>query len=358
MAHPDECLIRDADLRAELEKARNSIAFGATVSFLAHSQLKRDKAAAEAAVREAELALMPRAQRRRAVTRDAIESAPPSATDIRHLHTVLAVCGLPYSRQPLAVREFERRQGNMALDISAGFLRTPNGEKKAQPLPFGPKARLILMHICSEAVRQKSAKIEIAETFTAFVRELGFDDSGGPRGSLTAFREQLNALAACSMRVSVWNGQTVKTKKIDPIEEFDLWLSADHRQRSLWPSTLTFSTQMFESLQRHALPVNVRAVRAFAGSARKLDLYFWLGYRLHNIEQPLHISWKALASQFGTSVADEWKFRQLFKRELADIIDVFPRLPATLGDQGLVLQPAGPDVLALPVPRPTRKVRD
>jgi len=28
----------------------------------------------------------------------------------------------------------------MAPDISAGYLRTPTGEKVAQPLPFGPKA--------------------------------------------------------------------------------------------------------------------------------------------------------------------------------------------------------------------------
>jgi len=129
------------------------------------------------------------------------------------------------------------------------------------------------------------------------------------------------------MRVSAWTGEAVRTKKIDPIEEFDSWLSADHRQRSLWPSTVTFSTPMFESLQRYALPVNIKAVRAFSGSTRKLDIYFWLVYQIRNIEDPLHISWKALGEQFGVGFGHERKFRELFKKELGDISEVFPNLP-------------------------------
>jgi hypothetical protein len=351
-----DALIHDEDLRTQLADARKKGFMWQTMArVLVNTQERRDKERAEAAAHAARLAALPREKRRRAIIRGVFENAAPSPADVRHMHSVLAVCGLPHSREPIEVREFERKQGNMALDISAGYLRTPTGEKIAQPLPFGPKARLILMHLCSEAIRQKSAKIEIAETFTAFVREMGYDDAGGPRGSLTAFREQLNALAACSMRISAWTGEGVRTRKIDPIEEFDLWLSADHRQRSLWPSTLTFSAPMFESLQRHALPVNIKAVRAFAGSARKLDIYFWLGYRMHNIDDPLHISWKALGEQFGTGFGRERKFREKFKSELADITEVFPKLPVKLSEKGLILHPAGPEVLALPTPKPARK---
>ena len=49
------------------------------------------------------------------------------------------------------LRDFERKQGNMAIDVQAGFLRDGQGNKILQPLPFGPKVRLILMHLCSEA---------------------------------------------------------------------------------------------------------------------------------------------------------------------------------------------------------------
>ena len=134
----------------------------------------------------------------------ASKHSPPALTIFGISTGVLAICGLPYKRLPIEVREFERRQGNMALDVSAGSLRNDRGVNIPQPLPFGPKARLVLMHLCSQAVYNKSPTIDLNETFTAFVRELGFNDSGGPRGALTAFKHQLNALAACTMKVSVW----------------------------------------------------------------------------------------------------------------------------------------------------------
>ena len=75
----------------------------------------------------------------------------------------------------------------------------------AQPLPFGPKSRLLLMHLCSESIRQKSATIEIADSLTGFIRDMGFAVTGGKRGTLHAFKEQINALAACKLARSHWN---------------------------------------------------------------------------------------------------------------------------------------------------------
>jgi Plasmid encoded RepA protein len=355
MVHPDEHKIRDSDLLEELEKLRGTALFTTLISHFVARQEKRDADREKAEARKAELASMGREKARRAIVREVFENAPPSIADVRHIHSVLAICGLPYERQAMDVRRFVRQQGKMSLAIYAQDLPDTEGRLIPQPLPWGPKARLIMMHLCSEAVRQKTATIEIADTFTAFVREMGFSDSGGARGPLTAFRQQLNSLAACTMRLTAWNDTSVKSKSFSPIEEFSLWLSDNPAQRSLWPSTVTFSPTMYESLQQHALPVNVRAVRAFAGSARKLDLYFWLGYRLHNIERPLHISWSALGDQFGVGFERERKFRELFAREVGHIAEVFPKLPVKLTEQGLTLQPAGPDVLALPVRKPTKK---
>ncbi|MFO0518660.1 MAG: hypothetical protein ACK5ZW_16380 [Betaproteobacteria bacterium] len=37
------------------------------------------------------------------------------------------------------------------------------------------------------------------------------------------------------------------------------------------------------------------------------------------------------------------------------VLEVFPKLPLQLTEQGLVLHPIDPEALALPEPRPTRK---
>lgn len=354
MTTPNLSLIRDPDLRKELDRhrQRNLLPkmFELEVTILVEEQQKRDAAAV---TRHAELATMPREKRRRALTLDHFLDEAPTAGDIRHLHSVLAICGLPYDRLPIEVRDFRRVQGNMGIMVQAGATLTPQGEWVDQPVPFGPKARLILMHLCSEAIRQKSPTIEIAETFTAFVREMGFSDSGGKKGPLTAFREQLNALASCSIRISSTELNKMKSKQFFPIEDMDVWLSSDARQKSLWPSTVTFSSVMYESLQRHALPVNGRVVKALQGSSRKLDIYFWLGWRLHNINEPLMISWDAIAEQFGRGFTRQRAFKAKFNEEIAHIKEVLPKLPMKLTDNGLVLQPADPDVLALP---PLRKV--
>jgi hypothetical protein len=357
MERPDESLIKDADLRRELERHRHRTGgangmFHLEVRILIEKQEERD---AERAKRAAELADMPREKRRRLIVREVFENAPPTPADLRHIHSVLAICGLPYDRQPIEQRDYFRQQGNMSIEVMAGHHRSENGEKILHPLPFGPKARLILMHLCSEAIRQKSPTIEIADTFTAFVRDMGFADNGGRGGALTAFREQLNALANCSIRITSHAADRVKSKQFFPIEEMDVWLSRDPSQPSLWPSTVTFSPTMFESLQKHALPVNARAVKAFAGSARKLDLYFWLGWRMNNIETPLHISWKAIAEQFGQGFKRERDFRAAFKEEIDHLKEVFAKLPIKLTTEGLTLHPVTPDVLALPVPKSTKK---
>lgn len=330
--------IRDADLMAELEAARGKPGFEFARKSIELRQADRDH-----------LATLAPAQRRRLLARRDFENQPANLDDLRHIHSVLAIAGLPYKRLPIEVREFERRQGNMALDVSAGSLRDDQGNNVPQPLPFGPKARLILMHLCSQAIYTKSPTIDLNETFTGFVRELGFDDSGGPRGSLTAFKHQLNALAACTMKLSVWQpGVGVRTERITPIKSFDLWLSGNGSQRSLWPSSLTFSLDFYESLKLHALPVNVRAIRTFASSARTLDAYYWLGYRVTRLKTKTAISWDALAQQFGDGYARQRDFRASFARDIAEIKDLFPGLPVAVTENGLVLHPAGPDALALP----------
>lgn len=339
--HAPHSAIHDEDLLAELETARGRPGFNFIEMSLLTRQRERDR-----------LAVMSPSQRRRAVTRTSFETQPANLDDLRHIHSVLAICGLPYKRLPIDVREFERRQGNMALDVSAGSLRNDRGVNIPQPLPFGPKARLVLMHLCSQAVYNKSPTIDLNETFTAFVRELGFNDSGGPRGALTAFKHQLNALAACTMKVSVWQpGVGVRTERITPIKSFELWLSDNMHQRALWPSSLTFSTDFYESLRAHALPLNIRAIRAFAGSARTLDAYYWLGYRMTRLKAQTLISWDALAEQFGDGYARQRDFKASFIRDIADIKELFPKLPVTTTERGLVLKPASLEALALPAPR-------
>jgi hypothetical protein len=337
--------IRDADLVAELEAQRGTTGFEFKRMALAMKQAERDRVAG-----------MTQGARRRLTARQALEAAPSDMDDLRHIHSVLAMCGLPYTRQGVDVREYERRQGRMSLVVEAGKLRNPStGEREAQPLPFGPKARLLLMHLCSEAIRQKSATIEIADSLTGFIRDMGFPVTGGKKGTINAFKEQINALAACKLSVGMWDGARAIEYQGTPFSRIDVWLPTSPDQLMLWPSMLTFSMDFYTTLSKHALPIRADAVRAFAGSARKLDMYFWFNYRLHSLKAPTTLSWNALATQFGGDFARARAFRAQFADDMAHLKDVFPKLPVRLSEEGLIIQPAGPDVLALPVKSIARK---
>lgn len=350
-----EALVKDADLRAALAAYDRGERVGkpgwrsAYVAQLAHEQQERDALAQTRAA-------LPRVQRKRALARDTVETAAGSDRDnLNHIHSVLAICGLPYTKQPLEVREYERRQGRMSLVIEAGKLMTSEGKWERQPLPYGSRARLLMMHLCSEAIRQKSPTIEIADSLSAFIRDMGFDVTGGKTGSLTYFKQQVNALAACRLQIGVWGSGGAATLETKPFSKMEVWLPENPDQKMLWPSTITFSRDFYDDLTQRALPVNKHIVRAFANSARKLDILFWLSYRLKNLDEPLAISWDSLKNQFGAGFGRARDFRQAFTEEVAAIKEVLPKVPLQVSAEGLRLLPTNTAVLAIPVKTSPRK---
>jgi hypothetical protein len=348
MNRPDESAIRDPDLRESVEKARGTLTYTATVAFYTSIQAERDKAAQAAAARSSELAAMPRDTRRRSVIREVIENEGPAPENLRFMHSVLAICGLPYRQLPPGTFEYERKQGRMGLVVTAGKLRTPDGDRVQQPVPFGPKARLLLGHLTTQAILTKSPDIEIADTLTEFLRDLGYPATGGNNGTLRAFKTQLNALFACQMEISSWDGIKATTIKAEPFDKVEVFFSNNPQQRSLWASKISFSDRMFTGLMKHAIPMDVRALRAFQGSARKLDLLYWIGYRLHSIRAPLTVSFQALRSQFGDGFERDRDFKAQFAKDVAHVKEVFPKIPLKLTETGLMLEAADPAVLALP----------
>ena len=92
------------------------------------------------------------------------------ADDPLYTHSVLAQTYFPTTKQPDSVRQWQRKQGHAHLKVDAGQAWHPGRQEFVDmPLPYGPKARLILMHLNSEAVRQRSHVIEVDRSMTAFV---------------------------------------------------------------------------------------------------------------------------------------------------------------------------------------------
>lgn len=287
----------------------------------------------------------------------------PLAQDVdpAFTHAVLAQVGLP--RSPTDVRTFERHNGTASILLEAGSLF--DGSKfVAQPLPSGTRPRLVLVHVCTEAVRTRKRQIEIGHSVREFLRKLGIDAGGK---SMAYFRREMCALAACRMTIGVPAEDGAETIDAKPISKFKAWVSADERQTAMWPGTLELSPAFFESVLAHAVPLNPHAIAELQNSALALDIYTWTAHRLCRIRSNagVRLSWGNLHEQFGANeYADLKDFRKRFLGGMKRALAVYPEARIETVRGGLRLLPSPPPikkvavVVALPspaLPKPAAK---
>jgi len=274
--------------------------------------------------------------------------------DIAYQHTILCQTSLPATKPPEGMLRWEKRQGRATLLVQAGEVLDPKtGNFTQLALPYGPKARLLLMHLNSEAVRSQSPVIPVEDSMTAFFRRL----MGGPLDGrqIRMLKTQLSALAAAIFRMGITNGDHALQVDTKVVGTFDLWFDKDASQRVLWQSTLKLSGDYFDSLTRFAVPLDERAIAALRDSAVALDIYCWLAQRLHRIAEgkPQFVPWTALYEQFGQGYALIRQFRAFFLRQLAEVRAVYPEARMEADGKGLHLSQSPPPVrkLLVAVPR-------
>lgn len=259
---------------------------------------------------------------------------PPDGADF--LHAVMCQVGLPRSHQES--RAFTRTSGAVSLRVDAGDLW--DGKRwQPQPLPYGTRPRLAMVHISSEAVRTKSPHIEVGDSVHDFLRTLHMDTSG--RG-YAMFRKQMSALAACRMSIGVLSGDIATTIDAKPIERFDAWLHPTGEQRVLWPGNLTLSEKFFTTLVEHAVPLDKRALRALSHTALGMDIYTWLAHRLCRVRGSVRLSWGNMRDQFGQEYADPKDFKRKFTTAMRAALAVYPQAKVNSIIGGIELRTSPP----------------
>mgnify|MGYP003376028797 CR=1 FL=1 len=272
----------------------------------------------------------------------AIEQDDP--LEIVYQHSLFCQVALPRSRPE--GRIFERAYRNGSVSIEAGKLW--DGRKwLEQPLPAGPKPRLALMHINSQAVKTHSPYIDIGHSCAAFLRRLGLNDQDGR--TYTQFKREMQALAACRMTMGYTEGGRAITLNTQPVEEFSAWLAVNENERVLWPAHLELSRRYLDSLLEHAVPLDARACGALAHSAMALDIYSFLARRLHSLQKPIKVTWHQFHTQFGQEFNDWRNFKQKFLTAFRAATTVYLDAKVETVTGGLLLKPSLPPVHACSV---------
>ena len=289
--------------------------------------------------------LVKRPRRTMRVVQGAVTIAEQDRPDIAYQHSVLCQCAMPLRDPGDQVRVWDREQGKVSLRIKAGEAKDPEtGEWIDVGLPYGPKPRLILAYMNTQALLTKSPVIEVEDSLSAFVEQIGLDRHGR---NIRTVKDQLARLAAADFRFGTFTSEnTTRTVKATIVQGFDLWFSKDDRQRVLWPTTVELSPSYFDSLQQHAVPLDLAAIGALKESALALDLYAWLTQRLWRVHQQeaAFIAWASLKAQFGPDYGRMNNFKAKFRQALRDVKAVYRDARFELDGRGLTLFHSPPPV--------------
>ena len=295
--------------------------------------------------------------RQRIETAHSVMADLPSSEDLAFLHSGLCQTYLPHSRLKENRSIWRRSSGRFTLIVQPGVMDdTPlhlrgrqlafeEQEQLFVGVPFGAKARLILIYLQGEGV--KGRMVSMGPTMSAWIRSLGLPVSGGPRGSIYLIREQAVRIARCTFTMQ-WDGQdaagnslrTLRDVKI--VEGLDLWVGA--KDSSRWDGAVELSAAFYEHLRQHAVPLDKRAISHLSNNSLGLDLYALFAYRLPRLRADLHLSWRQLQGQLGTTDRSTNGLGRRIREVLPDILAVYPDAKVEQTRHGLLLKPSKPSV--------------
>jgi hypothetical protein len=259
-------------------------------------------------------------------------------------YTGFCLTALPHKKLP-DDHAWDRVGHKVRLLVEPGRMVQGKGPPRLIGVPYGARARMILLYLQTQAIRTGSREVELGRSMRDWLGRMGLS-WGGETGR--ALREQAARITSCSLKF-YWEG-----------EKADTWLKGgfvrsglrfhdrtgdEARQAELWEDRVVLDEVFYDSLRRHPVPLREAALRELSAKSTSLDLYIWLAYRLHTLQKPTPIRWMALNDQFGAGYGRRRAFRENFLKALAPAVVAYPEARVELGQDGLILHPSRPPVL-------------
>jgi hypothetical protein len=247
---------------------------------------------------------------------------------------------------------WERTVGPLTLIIEPGRIKIGGGPSKLLGVPYGARARLILIYLQTQAVLTQNREVNLGRSMRAWMGRLGLSVGGETAAGL---REQARRIATCSMRF-LWEREGKKGESLatmvtnERIIRSGLFFhdsKGDSRQEALFEDRVLLDIEFFEQLRRHPVPLDDAAIQQLKDSSTSLDIYVWLAYRLHHLERRTPIGWRDLYEQFGGSYRQMFAWKQRFVQSLAEAVAAYPEAQVDVEDTHVMLHPSPPPVRKL-----------
>jgi hypothetical protein len=229
----------------------------------------------------------------------------------------------------------------VTLIVEPGMRKGAHGEPEPVGIPYGSRARLILLRLQSEALRTQSRDVELGRNLHDWLLKMGIPIGGR---SFKEVKDQTERISRCRLTFEIRRGNRVGLANQNIMDSAVFFESPDPLQGTLFAQHARLSQAFFDTLNRHPVPIEEAAVRAISNNSVAIDIYAWLAYRLHSLQKPTPISWKALKQQFGISFSRLDNFRTTFSSNLRLALAVYRDAKVEDGPAGLILHPSRPPV--------------
>jgi hypothetical protein len=269
-------------------------------------------------------------------------------------YTGFCLTSLPHKRLP-DEHAWQKQGHRVTLLVEPGRLKTSQGDMKLYGVPYGARARMILLYLQTQAVRTGRPQVALGRSMRDWMERMGLAVGGETARSL---REQSARISACSLKF-FWEGDEGNARgfKRGAIVDSGLQFAiGDGTQGTLWEEQVTLDPVFYRALRDHPVPLQEAAIRQLRDRSMSLDLYVWLAWRLHTLTKLTPISWLAVHAQFGAGFDKLFHFKPRFVEALAAAVAAYPEARVELDDKGVILRPSRPPIARLTSPAPLAAV--
>jgi len=234
---------------------------------------------------------------------------------------------------PASPHEFSRL-------VEPGRLRT-GGQTVLHGVPYGARARIILLYLQAQAIRTRSREVELGRSMRHWLERMGLSVGGE---TARALREQASRISACSLKF-FWEGEGVDGFERGAVVRSGLrFHEGNNAQGNFWEDRVVLDETFWRALQQHPVPIQEAAIRQLRDRSMSLDIYVWLAWRLHQFKKPVSISWVGIHVQFGAGFQLARQFKPRFVEALEAAVAAYPDARVEVGDAGITLHPSAPPV--------------
>jgi hypothetical protein len=255
------------------------------------------------------------------------------------------ITALPHKKLP-DTEVWTRTAHNCTLLVEPGHLQVGPGRPRLFGVPYGARARLILLYLQTEAVRNRSREVSLGRSMRDWMSRMGLSIGGETAKGL---RDQAHRIAAANIKF-FWrqrtDGEIGAGMARGNIIDKGLFFGEAQKPGlpSLFEDRVVLGEAFFSDLMKRGVPVLDQAIKQLHDRSMALDVYVWLAYKLHALEKRTPIRWASLYGQFGGGFASLKNFRPSFIDALAAAMAAYPNAKVQVEDDGITLLPSAPPI--------------